>query len=345
MSRRTHQKFRLYAILVAISVLAGFINSYLTADPSTPVKFSELAFDSFSWFFGASLYLCFDLFWIPSRYGAVVRRMYFLKVIAVKALVLTSIVVLAGFVSQALFQDTLDFNFLLSSDFHQVVLIVILVATVLLAITQVVRIIGARTLVNFILGRYHQPIHEDTIFMFLDLADSTALTERLGDLGVQTMITQFFFDISEPIVEYEGEIHRYVGDQVVITWPLRKPEDNIRAIECYFAIVQRVEEKSEKYLRQFNTIPRFRVGMHGGPVVISECGDQKQEISYFGDTINTTARIEGHCKTLDCPLLVSSELLQHMQLPPTYIAQSRHSVQLRGREAKTELFTIVLSES
>ena len=344
MSRRTRQKFRLYATLVALSVLAGLINSFLTTTSNTPVNFGELAFDSFSWFVGASLYLAFDLFWIPSRYGAVVRRMYFLKVIAVKAFVLTTIVILAGFVSQAVFLGKFDFNFLLSSDFYQVVSIVILVATILLAITQIVRIIGARTLVNFILGRYHQPVHEDTIFLFLDLADSTALTERLGDLGVQTMITQFFFDISEPIIEYGGEIHRYVGDQVVITWPLKDPEANIRAIECYFAIVQRVEEKSEKYQQEFDTIPRFRVGLHGGPVVISECGDQKQEISYFGDTINTAARIEGHCKTLDCPLLISSELLQHMKLPANYQIQPKHSVQLRGRETKTELFTIALSD-
>ncbi|OMH39496.1 adenylate/guanylate cyclase domain-containing protein [Motiliproteus sp. MSK22-1] len=345
MSRRTRQRIRLYITLIALSVLAGFTHSYLTRESSIPVEYNNLAFDSFSWFFGASLYLAFDLFWIPSRYGAMIRRMYFLKVIAVKAFVLTNIVILSGFISQAIFLEALSFKFLLSPDFYQTVVIVILVATVLLTITQIVRIIGARTLVNFILGRYHQPVHEDTIFLFLDLADSTALTERLGDLGVQTMITQFFFDISEPIIEFGGEIHRYVGDQVVVTWPLKSPEENIRAIDCYFAIVRRVVEKSEKYKQQFQTVPRFRVGLHGGPVVISECGDQKQEISYFGDTVNTAARIESHCKTLDCPLLISSELLQHIQLPSSYQAQPKHSVQLRGRESKTELFTIVLSDN
>jgi adenylate cyclase len=95
-------------------------------------------------------------------------------------------------------------------------------------VLQIVRIIGGRTLINFVLGKYYRPIREEKIFMFLDLVGSTALAERLGDIGVQTMITRFFFDISEPIIENGGEVHRYVGDQVVVTWPLKAGEDN-----CY----------------------------------------------------------------------------------------------------------------
>lgn len=85
---------------------------------------------------------------------------------------------------------------------------------------EAVRIIGGRTLVYFLLGKYHQPVKENKIFMFLDLEGSTALALKLGDIGVQTMITKFFFDITEPIIENDGEIHRYIGDEVIATWPL-----------------------------------------------------------------------------------------------------------------------------
>lgn len=34
---------------------------------------------------------------------------------------------------------------------------------------------------NMITGRYHRPRKERRIYMFLDIKDSTALAERLGD--------------------------------------------------------------------------------------------------------------------------------------------------------------------
>ena len=140
---------------------------------------------------------------------------------------------------------------------------------------QVIRIIGGRTLINIVLGKYHRPIREDKIFMFLGLANSTALAESLGDIGVQSMITKFFFDITEPIIEHGGEIHRYVGDQVVVTWPLKDNVTNMQSILCCFAIVERIGNLAPEYERKFDTVPAFRIGLHGGPVVISQCGDQK----------------------------------------------------------------------
>lgn len=70
--------------------------------------------------------------------------------------------------------------------------------------------------------------------------------------------------------------------------------------------------KASLYRREFGLVPTFRVGLHGGPIVAGECGDDKREIVYFGDTINTTARIQEACKELGRPLLVSGELLREM---------------------------------
>ncbi len=61
-------------------------------------------------------------------------------------------------------------------------------------------------------------------------------------------------------------------------------------------------------------VSEFRIGMHGGSVVASEVGDDKREIVYFGDTINTAARLEQMCKQLKRAFLVSGELLSRMSL-------------------------------
>jgi class 3 adenylate cyclase len=88
------------------------------------------------------------------------------------------------------------------------------------AIFEFRRMVGGRVLGSFLLGTYHRPRREQRIVMFLDIADSTALAERLGEARVHDLITRFFSDIDQPIADYDGEVHAYVGDEVIVTWPL-----------------------------------------------------------------------------------------------------------------------------
>jgi len=340
MSRLMLHRLRLFAILVILATLLGILDAYLRDVSSEVDRATAMYHNGINWFIGSSLIWGFEILYVPSRYGASIRRLHFLIAIVLKSVVLVLIVVLVGLLGRALLHNLYDLSFLLQPRFFRTLFIVFSATILIQTVLQIVRIIGGRTLINFVLGKYYRPIREEKIFMFLDLVGSTALAEKLGDIGVQTMITRFFFDISEPIIENGGEVHRYVGDQVVVTWPLKAGEDNMRAIQCCFAIARKVREKALEYEREFGMVPSYRIGLHGGPVVISQCGDQKQEISYFGDTVNTAARIEQQCKVLDCPLLISSELLSRITLPESFKIQSKGSVRLSGRGKESELVTI-----
>src|SRR5947209_14214549 len=104
------------------------------------------------------------------------------------------------------------------------------------------RMIGGRVLGSFLLGTYHRPRREQRIIMFLDIADSTALAEQLGEVRVHDLITRFFFDIDQPIADYDGEVHAYVGDQVIVSWPLRaEAARNARWLHCFFAAQDRID--------------------------------------------------------------------------------------------------------
>jgi len=344
LSRLTISRIWLFATLVAIATVVGLLEGGLTHYDERHSLAQHLFRSGAHWLAGSALFWGFEIFVVPSRYGVSLRRLHFLSAIAVKSMITITIVILVFLLGQMVFERVLDLSFLTKPQFYRILILVFIIIIVLHTVVQIIRIIGGRTLVNFVLGKYHQPVREDTIFLFLDLVGSTALAEKLGDVGVQAMITRFFFDITEPIVEHHGEIHRYVGDQVVVIWPLRAGAANMRAVRCCFAIERLLNAKASEYQRQFGAIPAYRVGLHGGPVVISQCGDQKQEISYFGDTVNTAARIEQQCKALDCALLISAELLERITLSPEFRVLSKGSVLLRGREHETELLTIVRAE-
>ena len=80
-------------------------------------------------------------------------------------------------------------------------------------------------------------------------------------------------------------------------------------------------------------MPEFRAALHCGPVVTAEIGLERHKIAYFGDVVNTTARLEALSKTLGVHVLVSADLLQRLgPLPEDLVAEDLGAHTLRGRE-------------
>jgi class 3 adenylate cyclase len=195
-------------------------------------------------------------------------------------------------------------------------------------------------LLNIILGRYRHPTREERVLMFLDLAGSTSLAEALGEVRMHELLTRFFFDIDEPIVAYAGEVHAYVGDEVIVTWPLTAQVSRGRCFECFFAIEDRIAEMADSYQLEFGSVPRFRAALHAGPVVISECGNSRRQIAYFGDTLNVTQRLQEHCKLVGRTLLVSADLLSRIRPGFDLQIEALGKAKLRGRSTAVEVFAI-----
>jgi len=195
-------------------------------------------------------------------------------------------------------------------------------------------------LFNVALGRYRQPVREERVLMFLDLAGSTSLAEAMGELRVQNLLTRFFFDIDAAIVAHGGEVHAYVGDEVIVTWPLDEKMSGGRCIDCFFSIADAIAEKADSYRQEFGMMPTFRAGLHAGPVVISECGNSRRQLAYFGDTVNVTARLQEYCKEAGRNLLVSADLLRHVKPKPDILVEPLGQAQLRGRAAAIEVFAV-----
>src|SRR5206468_3905479 len=84
----------------------------------------------------------------------------------------------------------------------------------------------------------------------------------------------------------------------------------------------------------------FRAGLHAGPVIVSECGDAKRQLAYFGDTMNVAARLCEHCKAINQRLVVSADLLRQMTVPGHLGVGGGESVEVRGRQERVEAHVI-----
>src|SRR5690606_33770082 len=71
-------------------------------------------------------------------------------------------------------------------------------------------------------GKYIHPKIENRIVMFIDLIDSTPIAERLGHEQYFLFIRGFIHDVSLALIENDGIIYQYVGDEIVVSWQLNK---------------------------------------------------------------------------------------------------------------------------
>jgi adenylate cyclase len=215
-----------------------------------------------------------------------------------------------------------------------------IVAVTIQVVLQTNRIIGANVLRYFVAGVYHRPKLEDRIFLFLDLVGSTQLAERLGSTRYFELLRTFVDDLTEPVLEAEGEIHQYAGDEVVVTWPTKAGVRAANCVRCFFGIRAAVARHASRYERDFGTVPRFRGGLHGGTVTAGELGDLRQQIVFVGDILNTAARLEQYAKGAGLDLVVSDALLKRLALPPDVAATRCGELTLRGKDARVTAYSL-----
>lgn len=208
----------------------------------------------------------------------------------------------------------------------------LVVSAILVFVIRMRDLIGGEVFVNFLVGRYHRPVREERIFLFLDVVGSTAFAETHGDLKAQAYLGAVFAALAEPVRRNHGSTDDYIGDMAMITWPMARGLKNARCVACVFDVLDRIEAESALWQSRFGAVPRLRAGLHGGSIVTAEVGVDRHKIAYFGDTVNVTARIEALCRPLGTEILISDDLLARLpSLPEGIRARSLGAHALRGR--------------
>ena len=200
--------------------------------------------------------------------------------------------------------------------------------------------LGQNVLLNFFTGKYHKPISETRIFMFLDMKSSTTIAEELGHIKYFELLKSYYFDLSDAIIKNEGEVYQYVGDEIVMSWKFSKGIKNNNCVNCFFDMKAALEKKQEYYLKTYGIHPEFKAGIHFGEVTIGEIGVLKKDIFFTGDVLNTTARIQSLCNKYSVEFIASKKLIEHLNLGKNYSLSALNTEKLRGKTKLVDLVAI-----
>ena len=132
-------------------------------------------------------------------------------------------------------------------------------------------------------------------FMFTDLRSSTALYRERGDAPAYALVRDHFQVLQEVIARHSGAVVKTIGDAVMAVFP--EPGD---AVAAGLDIHDAFSENNEKLAALV-----LKVGVHAGPCMAVHLNGR---LDYFGTTVNTAVRLEGHSAGGDVTL--RAELLE-----------------------------------
>jgi len=290
--------------------------------------------------FVGSCFIVLNEIWYKQAF---VRHMKFMTLLIYKSVLYSAffvlIIILVMSIERALENETNLFSFIGSDAFNLLIfeedldriIIYALAGTMaFILVYQISRKMGQGVLWSFIMGKYHRAREEERIFMFMDINNSTELAEKLGDIDYNNLLNDFFFDITDSILTNYGEIYRYVGDEIVVSWKLRKGLPHAHFIRTFFQAKRAIYLKREKYLQLYGLVPSFTAGFNYGKVIVGEIGEIKSQICFFGDVMYETAALEKSCKKYNSDNLVSETLLNMVDLPLIFSTNEEGEVEIPG---------------
>lgn len=173
---------------------------------------------------------------------------------------------------------------------------------------------------------------------FTNFAEETApeeVTRRLNDI---------FDCVGDPVRAAGGEILKFLGDGVLAVF---LPPDGANlasvtpaALAAAREILARAEALNAAETATGNPALSLNIALHAGEVMYGNIGTaDRLDFTVIGPAVNEAARLEGLCKVLGKPILISKSFVQAAQeARELLLSMGRHP--LRGVREAQEVFTI-----
>ena len=332
---------RVLGIVIAWTIMGGLDALNTMAIVGSDLVMGEAAY-SWSYYLMIKLATAFVAgIWSGSMLVFFLRERFRNQTFGVALLINSTIISLLNFgIIAIVYQFFLTIDYIQTGFLLKSLILWSLVAVFTIIFLHVNDKYGQGIFFRLLLGRYHKPREEERIFMFVDLKSSTTIAEELGHIKFFDLLNDFFRDITNSIIYAQGEIYQYVGDEIVISWSMKKGVNRANCVRCYYSMQEAIQRQADHYHEKYDLVPQFKAGLHCGTVTTGEIGVIKKDIVYSGDVLNTTARIEAVCNLYGVKLLISKYLLERLQLPPNeYPIKHMGIIELRGKKRKIELYT------
>src|SRR6202163_4040585 len=149
--------------------------------------------------------------------------------------------------------------------------------------------------------------------IFTDIAGFTSLVENAAPEVLGTLLNEYVGGMTDVVFAHEGTVAKVIGDaiQVLFNAPGDQPDYATRAIACAHDLDVWAEGFRDRWKSRGVGFGVTRIGVHSGPALVGNFGGSRFfDYTAYGDTINTTARLETANKFLGTRICASATVAE-----------------------------------
>ena len=191
---------------------------------------------------------------------------------------------------------------------------------------------------------------ETLVVLFSDIRGFTSISEKLSPEDLLEYLNLYFLEMANVVKNNNGFIDKFIGDGIMALFDeiddSETADSCTRALQCAIEMHRAIPALNQRL--EANGWPPIRIGIgvHYGPVVMGTVGAEfRMDSTVLGDTVNTSARLEGLAKEHNAPVVLSHTLLSNLPSGHSFQAQEIGTVPIRGKQQPLQVFALQFEAS
>ncbi len=190
-------------------------------------------------------------------------------------------------------------------------------------------------------GRKVEPDRVDMATMFFsDIVGFTTISSKITPDEVSDMLDRLYLKFDDLSVKHDVFKIETIGDAYVGVCNLVKKQEADHAKRVVEFAMDTLQAASETQILpedgSMGTV-RIRVGIHCGPLVARVVGSRNPRYCVFGDTVNTTARMESHSLPMRIHCSDRAQQVLNQQAPEIPL-EPRGEIPIKGKGEMSTFF-------
>jgi adenylate cyclase len=177
--------------------------------------------------------------------------------------------------------------------------------------------------------------------MFADIRSFTAISEKQDPAATIDLLNNYFALMIEAVVGNHGTVNQLEGDGLMALFgaPVQDEGHREHAVRAALEMIELLKVFNAEQAAQDKIQIQIGIGIASGRVIAGYTGTQhRATYTCVGDTVNIAARIEGHTKVVDRPILIDQYTYDN--LPDDIQVETLGPMLFRGKQQPIHIFAV-----
>ena len=202
----------------------------------------------------------------------------------------------------------------------------------------------SKTVVDQMVAQGQQPelggVDKELTVFFSDIRGFTTLSEAMTPQELVTHLNAYLTAMTDIIMEYQGTLDKYVGDEVMCFWGAPVPQKDHALLACKCALRQM--DKLAELNASWSPEKRIDIGIgiNSGIMTVGNMGSiGRMNYTLMGDNVNLGARLEGTNKQYYTHIIISE--YTYGLVKDKIVAREIDNIRVKGKNKPVLIYELL----